>query len=108
MQSNRGQTSLCPKVRRRRRNENKMQDYDRLPAEVRVWLSSAMLPWRPRSVKRTYERALAKTQSRAKALDELARIERRLIAKDARSIWGEAHPDAAGNAAVGAAGRAAP
>lgn len=89
--SNRGQTSL----KRRRRNEDKMQDYDRLPAELRTWLSSAALPWRPRSVRQTYERALAKTQSRDKALDELDRIQKRLIAKDARTIWGDDHPDAA-------------
>lgn len=75
-----------------------MHDYDRLPAEVRVWLSSAVLPWRPRSVKRTYERALAKTHCRAKALDELERIEKRLIARDVRNIWGDTHPDAAGGA----------
>lgn len=92
--SNRGQTSL----KRRRRNEDKMQDYDRLPAELRIWLSSAALPWRPRSVKQTYERTLAKTQSRDKALDELERIQKRLIARDARTIWGDDHPDAAGGA----------
>ena len=90
--SNRGQTSL----KRRRRAEDKMQDYDRLPAELRIWLSSAALPWRPRSVKRTYERALAKTHCRAKALDELERIQSRLIARDARAIWGANHPDAGG------------
>ena len=93
--SNRGQTSL----KRRRRTENKMQDYDRLPAELRVWLSSALLPWRPRSVRRSYGRALARTQCQTRALAELEKIQQRVIAKDARAIWGEAHPDAAGCAA---------
>ncbi len=89
--SNRGQTSL----KRRQRKEDKMQDYDRLPTELRIWLSAAVLPWRPKSVKRTYERALARTQSRAKALDELERTQSRLIARDACKIWGANHPDAA-------------
>lgn len=90
MTSNRGYTSL----KRRRRSVDGMRDYDRLPAPLRIWLASAILPWRPRSVQRTYDRALARTRDAAEAMKELDRIEARLIAKDARQIWGESHPNA--------------
>lgn len=89
--SNRGRTSL----KRRRRAENPMDDFDRLPREVRAWLAAATLPWRPRSVRRTYARLMAETQNSAAALAELDRIQQRLIARDARIIWGADHPDTA-------------
>lgn len=85
---NRGATSLTL----RRRTENPMREFDRLPAELRLWLASAMLPWRPRSVERVFARALARTQDRQAALAELDRVERRLVALDARKVWGQDHP----------------
>lgn len=60
-----------------------MREYDQLPPELRAWLSNAVLPWRPKSVLRTFEKALAKTGSEARALAELDRVEAKLIAKDA-------------------------
>ncbi len=57
MAGNRGRTSL--KCRQRARDP--MREYDRLPPELRAWLASAALPWRPRSVQRAYERAVART-----------------------------------------------
>lgn len=92
MSTNRGRTSL----RLKRRNEDPMREFDRLPAELRVWLASAALPWRPRSVRRSFARALARTGDRGLALAELDRIQRRLIARDARQVWGDEHPAAAG------------
>lgn len=89
--SNRGRTSL----KRRRRAENTMDDFDGLPREVRTWLAAAALPWRPKSVRRTYARLLAETRSPSVALAELDRIQQRLIAKDARVVWGGEHPQAA-------------
>ncbi|MEL7343597.1 MAG: DUF6525 family protein [Pseudomonadota bacterium] len=71
-----------------------MREYDRLPPELRAWLPSAALPWRPRSVQRAYERAVARTGDRHSALEELSRIERCNVAKDARAIWGPDHPAA--------------
>jgi hypothetical protein len=90
MRGNRGQTSL----KLRRRTEDPMRDFDRLPPELRAWLASAVLPWRPRSVRRAFERAVARTLDRARALEELDRLQDRLVAKDARAVWGDAHPHA--------------
>jgi hypothetical protein len=89
MRGNRGRTSL----KLRRRNEDPMRDYDRLPPELRAWLAAAVLPWRPRSVRRAFERAVARTKDRSRALEELDRLQDRLVAKDARAVWGDAHPD---------------
>ena len=89
MRGNRGQTSLKLK----RRTEDPMRDYDRLPPELRAWLAGAVLPWRPRSVRRAFEFAVARTRDRACALQELDRLQDRLVAKDARAVWGDAHPD---------------
>ncbi|MEM6622301.1 MAG: DUF6525 family protein [Pseudomonadota bacterium] len=86
--SNRGSTSL----KRRKRVGNSMQDYDQLPAELRAWLSRAILPWRPRSVRKAFERALASTHDRQLALQRLDQIEEQMIAKDARTVWGDDHP----------------
>ena len=79
-------------LKRRRRQGERMQEFDRLPAELRQWLSSAILPWRPRSVQSAYQRALKRVGSTDLALAALTQVERRLIAQDARKIWGEDHP----------------
>ncbi|MCR9152371.1 MAG: DUF6525 family protein [Rhodobacteraceae bacterium] len=89
MATNRGKTSL----RLKRRNADPMRDYDRLPAELRVWLSRAVLPWRPRSVRLAFERALSRTRDVDRALEELDRLQARLLAADARAVWGAGHPD---------------
>ncbi|MEM7671619.1 MAG: DUF6525 family protein [Pseudomonadota bacterium] len=88
MPSNRGVTSL----RCRPRNEDKMREFDRLPTELRMWLASASLPWRPRSVQRTYARAFARTRNTEDALRALDQIERKLMSKDIRRVWGDDHP----------------
>lgn len=87
---NRGRTSLKCK----RRTSDPMKDFDGLPRELRIWLASAALPWRPRSVRSAYEKAIRRTGDLPQALEELTRIEARLIAKDAQRIWGQAHPAA--------------
>ncbi len=88
MRGNRGKTSLKLK----RRNEDPMREFDRLPAELRAWLASAALPWRPRSVRRAFDRAVARTNDRSRALQELDLLQDKLIAKDARKVWGQAYP----------------
>ncbi|MEM1130192.1 MAG: DUF6525 family protein [Pseudomonadota bacterium] len=88
MSGNRGKTSL----RRKRRQENPMREFDRLPEELRVWLASAVLPWRARSVRRAFDRAVARTGDTHLALRELDRLERQLVAKDAARVWGACHP----------------
>src|SRR6056297_4150433 len=88
MRGNRGQTSL----RLKRRNADPMRDFDRLPPELRAWLASAVLPWRPRSVRRAFDRAVARTRDCSRALEELDRLQDKLLAKDAREVWGQKHP----------------
>ena len=88
MAANRGKTSL----RLKRRNEDPMREFDRLPAELRAWLAAAVLPWRPRSVRRAFDHAVARTEDSSRALEELDRLQDKLVAKDAREVWGQEHP----------------
>ena len=78
MGNNLGQTRL----RKRRRSEDPMREFDRLPPMLRTWLSNAALPWRPRSVQRAYDRALARTGNGDLALSELERLQSERLAKD--------------------------
>ncbi|CAD0185881.1 hypothetical protein RUESEDTHA_02782 [Ruegeria sp. THAF57] len=78
MPRNLGQTRL----RKRRRAENPMREFDRLPPVLRAWVSQAALPWRPRSVLRAYQNALAQTGDQGRALEELGRLEALQLAKD--------------------------
>ncbi|MEM6728604.1 MAG: DUF6525 family protein [Pseudomonadota bacterium] len=91
---NLGRTSL----KRRRQNEDSMRDYDQLPPELRAWLAQAVLPWRPRSVRRAFDRVMARTQDTAEALAELSRLQDRRLAQDAPAVWGADHPEAEGKA----------
>ncbi|MEM8792484.1 MAG: DUF6525 family protein [Pseudomonadota bacterium] len=91
MRGGQARTSL----KSRRRKEDPMREFDRLPPELRGWLASAILPWRPRSVLNAFARARATAPDIQHALEELDRIEMRLIARDAARIWGEHHPFAA-------------
>lgn len=88
MHGNRGSTSL----RKRRRTEDPMREFDRLPASLRSWLAGAMLPWRPRSVRQAFDRAMAQTADETRALELLDQLQQRLVAQDARRIWGSDHP----------------
>jgi hypothetical protein len=88
MRGNRGNTSL----KLRRRNENSMREFDRLPAELRAWLATAVLPWRPRSVRRAFDKALAETGDRAFALSRLNALQGCRVARDAAAVWGPDHP----------------
>ena len=88
MSRNLGATTL----KRRRRPSNTMSEFDRLPAELRGWVATAILPWRPQSVRRAYDKALKRTQDTSKALEELDRLQKRRITQDARRLWGEDHP----------------
>lgn len=88
--ANLGKTSL----KRKPRADDPMREFDRLPQELRAWVAAADLPWRPRSVRRSFERALEETGNVDRALEELDRLQDRLIAKDAVKVWGEVHPRA--------------
>ncbi len=57
-----------------------MADYDRLPADVRAWLASAVLPWSPRSAARAFARALERRGGdRAAAIAALDALQRRQL-----------------------------
>lgn len=75
---NLGQTSL----RRRRRPGNPMDAYDALPAPLRMWLSTARLPWSPTSAKRVWTKARAQGQSIEEALSTLNTLETQTLARD--------------------------
>ncbi len=90
MLRNRGKTSL--KVRRRAGPP--MNDFDRLPKDLRSWIAQADLPWRPKSVQQAFHRFVAQTGDRDLAFEELDRLQRRLVCKDAKRIWGDIHPEA--------------
>ena len=90
MRGNRGKTTLKTK----RRARCPMQEYDHLPPELRTWVAGAKLSWRPVTVQRAYNKALARVRDPQRALAELDRLQTSLVSKDAARIWGDDHPDA--------------
>ncbi|MEO1705235.1 MAG: DUF6525 family protein [Pseudomonadota bacterium] len=87
-----GQTNTS--LRRKRSSGHPMDEYDRLPAELRRWMASADLPWGASSVRRAYAKALRRKGNPKAALAELDRLQSEKIEKDARAIWGCEHPSA--------------
>ena len=78
-----------------RRRASRMDDFDRLPPELRGWLQQAALPWSVQSARRLWKQALRHTQGdRRAALVALSRAEARALARDAGRIWGASHPSA--------------
>jgi hypothetical protein len=69
-----------------------MRDFDQLPAELRIWLSEAALPWRARSVQQAYRKAMSRTGNSKDALRELDQLQQRLLMKDAPKVWGDQYP----------------
>lgn len=90
MPGNRGTTTLKCK----RHNRNRMSEFDRLPAELRIWVAGAVLPWRAGSVKSAYDKALSRHGDKQRALQELDALQAALVAKDASRVWGQDHPNA--------------
>ena len=78
MTRNLGKTRL----KRRRRSEDPMREFDRLPPELRQWLANAALPWRPRSVRRVFEKSLSRTGDPARALAELDSLQQARLQQD--------------------------
>ena len=79
-------------LRRLKRLADPMQEFDGLPAELRKWLTTASLPWGPKSALKAYLKAVAKMGSPNDAVDELNRIQSRLLKKDCCKVWGKNHP----------------
>lgn len=90
MPSNCGTTTL----KRRRRNENQMAEFDKLPKELREWVAGAVLPWRAKSVKSAFLKAKKQTGSAKQAMDELEKRQKTLVAKDVCKVWAVNHPEA--------------
>ena len=78
MTRNLGKTRL----KQRRRSEDPMREFDRLPPELRQWLANAALPWRPRSVRRVFEKSLSRTGDPARALAELDSLQQARLQQD--------------------------
>jgi len=76
------------------RRGDPMREFDRLPPELRDWLSHAALPWDPRSVRRAYRKAFLRTGTKARALEALDALQAKRLAKDTGAIWGPEHPGA--------------
>ncbi len=61
-----------------------MNDYDRLPRALRLWLAEARLPWSPSSARRAWRKAMVKALGReAKALALMDALEDARLAQDA-------------------------
>jgi hypothetical protein len=80
--------------RARRCQGHPMDDHDRLPPVLRMWVAHAALPWSASSVRRLWVRALAETGCPQAALARLDRAEAATLARDAPRVWGAAHPAA--------------
>ena len=72
-----------------------MARFDGLPPELRRWLAGAALPWSADSALRLWRRALRETGCPRAALARLAAAEARMLAREARAVWGAGHPLAA-------------
>ncbi|WP_253913129.1 DUF6525 family protein [Pseudoruegeria sp. HB172150] len=70
-----------------------MAAYDRLPMDLRRWLSDAILPWSAASTLQLWDKALRLSDGDVDvAAERMSRLERRQIARDAIRIWGGDHP----------------
>ncbi|WP_417253376.1 DUF6525 family protein [Celeribacter sp.] len=79
-----GMSNLNTSLRKRRRSNDPMREFDRLPRPLRLWLMEAALPWSPRSVRRLWAGALTLYGGcEERALAHLSRIEAQRLAKDA-------------------------
>lgn len=85
--------NLRTSLKTRRRNAHSMDDYDRLPCEVRRWLSAANLPWSPKSTLNLWHKALRQHDGDAQAaLAYLNQCETAKMKKDAPRVWGTSYP----------------
>ena len=82
MSGNLGET----KLRKRQRTSDPMREFDRMPKKLRDWLNTAVLPWRPSSVRRAYEKALLRTGDPTLALQNLEELQQKRLSED-RKIY---------------------
>ncbi len=70
------------RLRRRRRRDDPMRLFDTLPPEQRAWLTTAALPWSPRSCAKIWHNARREGLSPAQTLARLRRSEQRALKRD--------------------------
>jgi hypothetical protein len=78
MIQNLGEINLC----RRRRVGNPMHEFDQLPKPLRKWLSKAILPWSPASVRRVWYNSINKSLSFQEVLGVLDKTKECTIKKE--------------------------
>ena len=86
MRNRRSDRNLKTSIKTRRRRGSRMQAYDALPRDLRVWLASACLPWSPESALKIWKRADG-VRNPCAAISRLDAIERSMLDKDEK-IWG--------------------
>jgi hypothetical protein len=69
-------------LKRRRRSGDPMQVFDRLPPDLRRWMTQAALPWSPASCLALWRKALAEHGSAEAAIQRLQRAEAALLARE--------------------------
>jgi len=78
---------------RKQARAGSMDDFDRLPAELRQWLAQACLPWSAGSVVRISKRAAkADGLETARLHARLDAAERKTLRRDAFKVWGRHYP----------------
>ena len=82
MSAMRGRNRGATRLALRRRRADPMQEYDRLPRALRLWLSNAHRPWSPRSCRAIWQATLAQGGDTQDALDRLDQIEAATMARD--------------------------
>ena len=82
MTQNLGETNL----RRRKRVGNSMYEFDQLPKPLRKWLSKAILPWSPASVRRVWNKSINKGLSFQEVLCVLDKTEESTMKKEKSKI----------------------
>jgi hypothetical protein len=78
MQNNLGHT----KLKTRRRQSNPLPEFDCLLPQLQEWLIYAVLPWSLRSVRRIYNRSIARARDVDFAIAKLDRIQKQRLGVD--------------------------
>lgn len=76
---------------RKRLRARPMEDFDRLPPDLRRWLAQAALPWSARSAARIWQKA-GRNGGADERCNRLDAIERAMLRRDAIRTWGPDYP----------------
>jgi Family of unknown function (DUF6525) len=69
-----------------------MDEFDRLPLELRRWLANAALPWSAASALRIWRRTLKKTGDSSTAIAHLKVVEQGTLCRETTAVWGQGYP----------------